>query len=42
MLALATWTGTPGRTLTLEVRFARPEGLLDHVTGFFSRPLFHL
>jgi hypothetical protein len=38
----ATWRGTPGRSLTLEVRFARPDGLLDHVGRFLGRPLFHL
>jgi hypothetical protein len=38
----ATWSGTPGRMLTLEVRFVRPEGLLGGVKRFLSRPLFHL
>jgi hypothetical protein len=38
----ATWTGTPGRTLSLEISFAEPRGLFDRVTGFLDRPLFHL
>ncbi len=38
----ATWSGTPGRSLTIEVRFAQPAGLLDHVARFLGRPLFHL
>lgn len=38
----ATWTGRPGRALGLEVRFAQPQGLWDHVSRFLGRPMFHL
>jgi hypothetical protein len=38
----ATWSGTPGRALVLEVRFAEPQGLWDRVSRFLDRPLFHL
>jgi hypothetical protein len=38
----ATWSGTPGRALTLEVRFEQPNGLVHRVGRILGRPLFHL
>lgn len=40
--ATATWQGTPGRTLTLDVRFATRESLSQRVWRFLNHPLFHL
>jgi hypothetical protein len=39
--ATATWRGTPGRALTLDVRFATPETLPQRVWRILNHPLFH-